>query len=56
VAKYLNPDSIMVFDKILLLKRADKTIIADKVEQVEELLATFFSLLPVAIEDEGPWP
>jgi hypothetical protein len=55
VAKYLNPDSTTVFDKIPLLKRDNKTVTADKAEQPEELLPTFFVLLPAAIEDEGPY-
>lgn len=55
-AKYLNPDGTTAFDKIPPLKRADETITADKAEQAEELLATFFPPLPAAIEDEGPRP
>jgi hypothetical protein len=31
----------------------DGSIIKDKVEQMEELLATFFLLLPTRIEDKG---
>ena len=55
-AKYLNSDGTTAFDKIPPLRRADETVTADKVEQAEELLATFFPPLPTAIEDEGPRP
>ena len=55
-AKYLNPDGTTAFDKLPPLKRANGSITTDKLEQTEELLATFFPPLPAVIEDEGPRP
>ncbi|KDN69578.1 hypothetical protein CSUB01_12592, partial [Colletotrichum sublineola] len=54
--KYLGADKGAVFDKIPQLTRADGSKTAEKGEQAEELLSTFFPPLPNNIEDEGQRP
>lgn len=55
-AKYLKSGVGLGEDKIPPLKRADGTKTKDKIEQAEELLATFFPPLPAEIEEEGARP
>ncbi|KAL0929378.1 uncharacterized protein CTRU02_215544 [Colletotrichum truncatum] len=54
--KYLGADKGASFDKIPQLIRADGSKTAEKGEQAEELLSTFFPPLPNNIEDEGQRP
>ena len=42
-----------MFNKVLLLKKLDRSSIIDKTKQVVELLNIFFPLLLVVIEDKG---
>ena len=54
--KYLKPSGSSFSDKIPPLVKGDGSTTKDKVEQAEELLATFFPPLPARIEDEGTQP
>ena len=56
VTKYLKPGSSSFSDKIPPLAKSDGSSTKDKMEQAEELLATFFPPLPEMIEDEGIKP
>ncbi|KAL3713548.1 hypothetical protein TMatcc_002251 [Talaromyces marneffei ATCC 18224] len=55
-SKYLKPSGSSFNDKIPPLAKGDGSTTKDKVEQAEELLATFFPPLPARIEDEGTQP
>jgi hypothetical protein len=54
--KYLKPGASSFSDKIPALVKPDSSPTKDKMEQAEELLATFFPPLPAMIEDEGTRP
>jgi hypothetical protein len=55
-AKYLKPGKNIMDDKVPPLKRQDGSTTADRAEQAEELLNTFFPPLPARIKDEGDRP
>ena len=63
-ARYLRSSNSPAFDTIPPLERTDKSMTQGKEEQAEELLNTFFPLLPDEISDEPlqhqhplvPWP
>ena len=54
--KYLKPGGSSFSDKIPPLLKPDGFSTKDKMEQAEELLATFFPPLPTTIEDEETKP
>ncbi|KAL3713494.1 hypothetical protein TMatcc_002197 [Talaromyces marneffei ATCC 18224] len=54
--KYLKPGGSSLSDKIPLLIKLNGFTTKGKMEQAEELLATFFPPLPATIEDEGTQP
>ncbi|EEA25303.1 reverse transcriptase, putative [Talaromyces marneffei ATCC 18224] len=54
--KYLKPGGSSFSDKIPPLTEPDGSTTKGKMEQAEELLATFFPPLPATIEDEGTQP
>ncbi|KAE8551008.1 hypothetical protein EYB25_007240 [Talaromyces marneffei] len=54
--KYLKPGGSPLSDKIPPLTKSNGFTTKGKMEQAEELLATFFPPLPATIEDEGTQP
>ncbi|KJZ68546.1 hypothetical protein HIM_12063 [Hirsutella minnesotensis 3608] len=55
-AKYLKSGTDAIDDKVPPLRRTDGSTAKGKGEQAEELLSTFFPLLPARIEAEGERP
>jgi hypothetical protein len=55
-ARYRNPGAVAAAEKIPPLIKGDNSATEGKIEQVAELLKTFFPPLPTVIEDEGERP